>query len=48
MGCPESPGSAQGQVGRGPGQPELVGGNQPMAGNWGLMVFKVPSNPAIP
>ena len=36
-GCPEScgcpiPGGAQGQVGWGPGQPELVGGSQPMAG----------------
>jgi len=37
--CPESygypiPAGAQGQVGCGPGQPELVGGNQPMAGGW--------------
>ena len=30
-GCP-IPGCAQGQVGWGPGQPELVVGNQPMAG----------------
>lgn len=27
----EAPGGAQGQAGRGPGQPELVGGNQPRA-----------------
>ena len=30
-GCP-IPGGAQGQVGWGPGQPELVGGNKPTAG----------------
>ena len=29
--CP-IPGGAQGQDGWGPGQPELVGGNQPVAG----------------
>jgi len=42
--CPEScgcpiPGGAQGQVGWCPGQPELVGGSQPMAGvktRWAL------------
>ena len=28
----------------GPGQPELVGGSQPMAGGWNWMIFKVPSN----
>ena len=36
-GCPEScgcpiPGGAQGQVGWDPGQPDLLGGTQPMAG----------------
>ena len=30
-GCP-IPGGIQGQVGWGPGQPDLVGGNQPVAG----------------
>jgi len=34
----------QGQVGWGSGQPDLVGSNQPMAGAWNYMVFKVPSN----
>jgi len=28
----------------GPGQPDLVGGNQPTAGGWNYMGFKVPSN----
>jgi len=32
-GCP-IPGSGQGQVGWGHEQPDLVGGNQPMAGDW--------------
>ena len=50
--CPESygypiPAGAQGQVGCGPGQPELVGGNQPMAGGWNWMDFKVTSNSTI-
>jgi len=31
----------QGQVGWGPGQPELI----PMAGDWNWKVFKIPSNP---
>jgi len=49
-GCPEScgcpiRGNSQGQVGWGPGQPNPVGGNQPMAGSWDWMGFKVPSNP---
>ena len=42
-GCP-IPGDMQGQVGWGPGQPGLVGGNQLMACSWGWMIFKVPSN----
>lgn len=41
--CP-LPGGAQGQVGWGPGQPELVGGNQPTAGGWDQVGFKVLSN----
>jgi len=41
-GCP-IPGDMQGQVGWGPGQPGLVGGNQLMACSWGWMIFKVPS-----
>jgi len=39
-GCP-IPGGVQGQVGWGPGQPELI----PMAGDWNWKVFKIPSNP---
>ena len=42
--CP-IPGGAQGQDGWGPGQPELVGGNQPMAEGWDLVDLNVPSNP---
>jgi len=43
-GCP-IPGGAQGQAGWGPGQPEPVGGKQPMAEGWKWMIFKAPSNP---
>ena len=51
--CPEKlwcpiPGGAQGQVGWGPGQPELVGGSPAMAGGWNLMIFEVSSNPNTP
>ena len=42
-GCPIL-GDAQDQTGWGPGQPELVGGSQPMARGWCCVVFKVPSN----
>ena len=47
--CPEScgcpiPAGAQGQVGWGPGQPEPVSGNQPMAGVRNWLSFKVSSN----
>jgi len=38
--CP-IPGGAEGQVGWCPGQPDLMGGNQPMAGRWKWVVFKV-------
>ena len=31
---------------RGPGQPELLGGTQVLAGVWYRVVFKVPSNPS--
>jgi len=37
---------AQGH-GWGPGQPDLVGGSQPMAGCWNGMIFEVPSKPTI-
>jgi len=45
-GCP-IPGGAQGQVGWGPGQPELVGGSQPMAGvgaGWALRTLPTSAN----
>jgi len=28
--------------------PDLVGGNQPMAGGWNWMILEVPPNPTIP
>ena len=43
-GCP-IPGRAQGWVGWGPGQPELLGGNQHMAWGWNWLIFEVPCNP---
>ena len=48
--CPEKlwcpiPAGTQGQVGWGPGQPELGGAALPMAGGWGCVGFKVSSNP---
>jgi len=39
------PGGAQGQVGWGPGQPELVVAALPMAEGWSYMIFKVTPNP---
>ena len=42
----EAPGGAQGQAGRGPGQPELVGGNQPTAGVWDWGDFEALCNPS--
>lgn len=44
-GCPV-PAGARGQVGWGPGQIYLVGGNQPMAEGWNSVGFKVLSNPS--
>ena len=41
--CP-IPGGVQGQTGWDPGQLELVGGKQPIAGGWNWMSFKVSSN----
>jgi len=38
--CP-IPGGIQGQVGWGPGQPDLVGGNLAMAGGWSSIILKV-------
>jgi len=48
--CPEKlwcpiPGGAQGQVGWGPGQPELVGGSPAHGRGWGGVGFEVPSSP---
>ena len=43
-GCLCIPGGAQGQVGWGPGQPELVGGSPTHGRGWGWVGFKVPSN----
>ena len=43
-GCP-IPGGAQGQVGWGPGQSDLVGGSPAMARGWGWVGFEVSSNP---
>lgn len=37
-------GGAQGQAGWGSEQPVLVGGRQPMAGEWISMIFKVLSS----
>ena len=37
--------SVQGQVGLGPGQPELVGGSPAHSRFWGSVGFEVPSNP---
>ena len=50
-GCPETcgcpiPGGIQSQVGWGPGQPELVGGNQLTAGGWYWVIFNVHSKPS--
>ena len=42
--CP-IPGGAQGQVGWGPGQPDLVGGSPAHGRGWHWVGFKVPSNP---
>ena len=44
-GCPENcrcpiPGSARGQAGWGRGQPDVVWGSQPMAGDWNQVIFK--------
>lgn len=39
------PGRAQGQVGRGFGQPDLVGGVVPAAGGWNEKSFTIPSTP---
>ena len=46
--CPEKlwcpiPGDAQGQVGWGPGQPELVWGSPAHGRGWGWVSFEVPS-----
>ena len=41
--CP-IPGGAQGQVGWGPGQPELVGGSPLHSRGWGWEDWEVPSN----
>jgi len=48
--CPEKlwcpiPGGAQGQVGWGSGQPELVGGSPAHGRGWGSVGFEAPSNP---
>ena len=43
-GCP-IPGGAQGQVGWGPEQPELLGATSPWQGAWNWMGFKIPSKP---
>ena len=48
--CPEKlwcpiPGGAQGQVGWGPGQPELVGGSPAHGTGWGGVGCELPSNP---
>ena len=43
-GCP-IPGSAQGQAGRGWGQPGLVEGVPAHGGGWSWVVFKVPCSP---
>jgi len=42
----ESYGGDQGQAEWSPGQTDLVGDNQPMAGGWNKMTFKVPSHPS--
>ena len=41
--CPIS-GGAQGQVGWGPGQPQLAGGSPAHGMGWDSMIFKIPSN----
>jgi len=41
----EAPGGAQSQARWGPGQPELVGGNQPTAGGWDWVDFEALCNP---
>ena len=45
--CPTL-GRVQGQAAWGPEQSDLVGGNQPTAGGWNWMIFKVPSNLSHP
>ena len=42
--CP-NPGGTQGQVGWGPGQPELVGGSPAHGRGWGWVGFRVLSKP---
>jgi len=39
-GCPIT-GATQGQAGWGPGQADVLGGNQPTTGIWNWMIFKV-------
>lgn len=41
-------GGAQGQAGRGWGQPGLVGGVPAVAGGWSLLIFEVPASPNRP
>lgn len=45
-GCPIL-GGPQSQSGWGSGQPDLLGGSQPTAQGWSLMILKVSSNPII-
>lgn len=40
-------GGAQGWVGRSPGQPEQVQGNQRITRGWDYMIFKVPFHPKL-
>lgn len=46
-GCP-IPEGVQGWFGWSPGQPDLMGGNQSMAGSWNWVGFKVPASPSHP
>jgi len=39
--APSIPGGVEGQVGWGPGQADVLGGNQPTTGIWNWMIFKV-------
>jgi len=41
------PRRAQSQVGWDPGQLDLVGGNQPMAGDGNWIIIEIPSNPSL-